>query len=96
MSQNEFNYVTSTFFVGELFVASWNVAEVKIWDLTEVMRRYGISILCIQETHIAKSPYYTRNGFLVILSGSSDGHRGFTGVGFKVAPWAKHAVSSFL
>ena len=87
-------------FVGELCVASWNVeglSEIKLWELTEVMSRYSISILCIQETHIAKSPYYTtENGFLVILTGSTGIGRDYAGVGFIVAPWAKHAVACFL
>ena len=61
------------------------------------MTRRRISILCIQETRIIQSPYYTTdNGFLVILSGSSEVARDYAGVGFIVAPWAKHSVSGFL
>ena len=87
-------------FDGDLVIASWNVeglSEIKLWELTSIMGRRHIDILCIQETHIIQSPYYsTDSGYLVILSGSSSGDREYAGVGFIVAPWAKHAVAGFL
>ena len=60
------------------------------------MRRKRIGILCMQETHICKSPYYIEDDFLVILSGSSGSPREFAGVGFVVAPWVRHSVVGFL
>ena len=87
-------------FEGELVVASWNVeglTDIKLWELTAMMKRRGISVVCIQETHIIQSPYYTTvDNFLVILSGSSGGLREFAGVGFIIAPWAVHSVVGFL
>ena len=50
----------------------------------------------MQETHIRTSPYYTEDGFLVILSGASSVAKEFAGVGFIVAPWAKHSAIGFL
>jgi len=87
-------------FDGDLVIASWNVeglSALKLWELTMIMRRRGISILCIQEARISQSPYYlTDNGFLVILSGSSNGGKEFAGVGYIVAPWAISSVVGFL
>ena len=66
-------------FDGDLVIASWSaegLSEIKLWQLTSIMSRRHISILCIQETHIRQSPYYyTDNGFLMVLSGSSTGER---------------------
>ena len=80
-------------------IASWNVeglSDVKLWELTSLMRRRRISILCLQETHIAKSPYYTTDdNFLVILSGSSGEKREFAGVGFIIAPCAVQSLVGF-
>ena len=84
----------------ELLVASWNVeglSDIKLWELTSMMTRRRISILCIQETRIIQSPYYTTDhGFLVILSGSSEVAKDYAGVGFIVAPWAVQSVVGFL
>ena len=82
---------------GDLVIASWNVeglSALKLWELTLIMQRRGISILCIQEARISQSPYYrTDNGFLVVLSGSSGGGKEFAGVGFIIAPWAVDSVA---
>ena len=87
-------------FVGGLVIASWNVeglSDLKLWELTSIMLRRHISILCIQESHILRSPYYTTdNGFLVVLSGSSTGDREFAGVGFIIAPWMVDSIVGFL
>jgi len=83
-------------FEGELIIASWNVqglTDIKLWELTAMMQRRSISILCIQETRVKQSPPYTTdNNFLVILSGSGNVGRDYAGVGIIVAPWPKHAV----
>ena len=59
--RNRFVYSDSARpFVDELMVGSWNVeglSEIKLWELTAAMRMYRISILCIQETRVKKSPY---------------------------------------
>lgn len=85
---------------GELCIASWNVeglSEIKLWELTSSMRRKSISVLCIQETRRSKTPYfYTEEGFLVILSGSSSEEKEWAGVGFIVAPWAVQSIVGFL
>ena len=70
-------------FEGKLRVATWNVeglSDIKIFELIRFMRRHSIHVLCIQETHILRSPYYTIDGFLVILSGSSTGGRETAGL----------------
>ena len=85
---------------GNLVIASWSVealSDLKVWELTTVMGRRGIDILCIQESHILQSPYYrTDAGFLIVLSGSSSGDREFAGVGFIIAPRAVNSVVGFL
>lgn len=51
------------------------------------MKRRLISIVCIQETRVSKSPYYyTEDGFLVLLSGTSSGEKEWVGVGVIIAP----------
>ena len=61
------------------------------------MRRQGIHVLCIQEIHILRTPYYiTDDGYLVVLSGSALGSREFAGVGFIIAPAARDSVIGFL
>ena len=54
-------------FTGDVIVASWNVeglSDIKLFELTGVMRRRGISILCIQEVRILKSPHFvSEDGF---------------------------------
>ena len=55
-------------------MATWNVeglSEIKVYELITYMSRCEIGVLCIQETHIAKTPYYkTDSGYMVILSGN--------------------------
>ena len=85
-------------------VATWNVEGIslekctKLPDIQRWMRIYNIALICIQETHCKGSSYFTDNGFLVILSGTESvgSERSYTGVGFVVAPWAKHAVEGFI
>ena len=94
--RNRFIHVnTQAPFGGELIVASWNVegfSDVKLWQLIASMRRNNVSILCVQETHVTRSPYYTVDGFLVILSGANSGDRELAGVGFIVAPWTASSM----
>ena len=62
-----------------------------------MMKRRHIGILCLQETRIAKTPYYyTDSGFLVILSGSSTEKKEWAGVGFLIAPWLAKSLTGFL
>ena len=62
-----------------------------------MMTRRGISILSIQETRVSQTPhYYTDDGFLIILSGSSGDGKEWAGTGFIVAPCMTHAVIGFL
>ena len=60
-------------------MASWNVeglTDIKVIEVKSFMRRHNISVVCIQETHIKRTPYYTtEGGFLVVLSGSVEGER---------------------
>ena len=82
-----------------LVIAWWNVqglSGIKLWEFFGFVKRRRISILCMQKTHICNTPYYTEDGFLVILSGSSITPKEFAGVGFVVAPWIKHSVKGFI
>ena len=83
-----------------LRVASWNVeglSEIKQFEIIQMMQRRKVDIACLQETRIKQSPHYiTDEGFLVILSGSASDGREYAGVGFIIAPWARHAVYGFL
>ena len=79
----------------KLVIASWNVqglSDIKLFEICEAMRRNSIGIICMQETRVRDSPYYTEDGFLLIFSGSSTGQPEFAGVGFIIAPWVKNAV----
>ncbi|CAE8606196.1 unnamed protein product, partial [Polarella glacialis] len=76
--------------------AMWNVEglnadnlDTKLTQLIQIMRRRRIAVLCIQETHVAGSIYFSLDGFLVIFSGGTSDQRETAGVGFIVAPWAK-------
>ena len=63
------------------------LTDIKVAEVKNFMVRNTISIVCMQETHILQSPYYTtENGFIVICSGSASGLRENAGVGFIVAP----------
>ena len=79
---------------------TWNVeglkAEEKLEQIFAIMRKDGIDVMCIQETHIAGSSYCTKEGYLVIMSGGPMDAREYAGVGFIVSPWATRAVISFI
>ena len=79
-------------------MASWNVeglTDPKMFELSRFMRRRGVGIISIQETHISYSLYFTtEDGFFLILSGSAG--REHAGVGFIVAPWVKASLVGFL
>ena len=83
-------------------IATWNVEGLnlttgtKLQELQAWMRKESIGILCMQETHVNGSSYWLDDGFLIILSGDEGSDRSYAGVGFIVAPWLKHAVTSFL
>ena len=80
-------------------MATWNVeglSDTKVVELIEFMRRRDIGVLCIQETHICSSPYYSVDGFLVILSGSASAQRESAGVGFILSPLAQKSLVGFL
>ena len=87
-------------FGSNFLVGSWNVeglSDVKLFELILIMKEYNIGILSIQETRVSQSPYYyTDEGFLVVLSGSSKVGKEWAGVGFIIAPWLAHAVVGFL
>ena len=79
--------------------ATWNVeglTKSKIIELQRMMIQKRISIICIQETHQAKSDYYvTEEGFLLILSGTALDEREYAGVGFVVAPYMRQHIIGF-
>ena len=83
-----------------LRVVSWNVeglSEIKLFEIVQMMRRRKVDILCMQETRIKQSPHYmTDEGFLVISSGPTGDGGEYAGVGFIIAPWARHAVYGFV
>ena len=57
----------------------------KLIILELVMQSMKLDLLCIQETHTQENDHYiTDNGYLVILSGTSDDKH--AGVGFIVSP----------
>ena len=83
-------------------IASWNVeglrgpSQTKISELCIFMRREGINILCMQETHLSGAFYFEVDGFMVFNSGNNDeSERSYAGVGFIVAPWAKSSIVAF-
>ena len=78
---------------------TWNVrglTDIKAIELVLHMQRYGIDILCLQETWASASIEYVVNGFVFILSGSDREERSWAGVGFIVAPWCKGRVKSYM
>ena len=84
---------------GNLLIASWNVqglSDVKLRGIFAIMKRRHIDILCMQETHITKSPYFSEDCFLVILSDTASAPREFAGVGFVIAPWVRPSLCGFL
>lgn len=82
-----------------LAIASWNVeglTEAKLIALQHTMLQRSIDIICMQETHRAKSDYYiTDRGFLVILSGGATGSREYAGVGYVISPGIRRSVIGF-
>ena len=83
-------------------IGTWNVegllgpSRIKLAELHLVMMAEGISILCIQETHLQEAEHFEEDGFSVFLSGAcKDGCRSYAGVGFIVAPWAIQSIVSF-
>ena len=83
-------------------IGTWNVegllgaSRTKLFELYRVMKLEGISILCIQETHLLDAEHFKEEGFSVFLSGASnEGQRSYAGVGFLVAPWAIKSIISF-
>jgi len=84
--------------LGMFKAATWNVrglTDVKLQEIMIHMRKLGIDILCLQETHINKTEAYTENGFQVILSGADSEDRSWAGVGFVVAPHFRSKVKSY-
>ena len=84
-------------------IASWNVeglrgpSQTKISELCIFMRREGINILCMQETHLSGAFYFEVDGFMVFNYGNNDeSERSYAGVGFIVAPWAKSSFFFFV
>ncbi len=80
-----------------LTYGTWNVqglTELKLFELTLCMERYGIDILCLQETRYAKADVYTDRGYLFIVSGADDPKDNWAGVAFIVAfmPWCCHTA----
>ena len=84
---------------GDFVIASWNVeglSDAKLIQLQRVMVSRNIKVLCLQETHVAKSEYrVTEEGFLLIQSGRRDDERESAGVGFLVAPDVRRSVIGF-
>ena len=82
-----------------LKIATWNVegfTDAKAVTLQVIMKRRGIGILCLQETHHSGSAYYiTEEGYLVILSGSAGDGREHAGVGFLISPVMRKTIVSF-
>ena len=81
-------------------LGTWNVeglTDSKVVELQNYMGNFGIGILCLQETHSAESVYETTDvGFLLVLSGMSDGECCETArVGFLIAPQLRRSIVSF-
>ena len=58
-------------------VATWNVQglgkdHIKLTEIQHHIETKGTGILCMQETHVAESMHYLRDGYLVILSGARE------------------------
>ena len=82
-----------------LRIGSWNVEHltpVKFIELQNIMIEKGLSILCLQETHIAGADsYISTEGFLIILSGGPVGVGESAGVGFIVAPTVRRSIITY-
>ena len=85
--------------ISDSFVCfTWNIrglTDLKLFELIMHMKQYDIDILCIQETHRNDTCIYEELGFVIILSGTGEDVRTWSGVGFIVAPWCKHKVKSY-
>lgn len=95
------NKRTCTNMVHQKF-GSWNVEGLgeNMYKLKQVilhMQRQNILIMCIQETHVRELTVFKENGFLVILSGSTEINNVpfYAGVGFIVAPAATPAIIGY-
>ena len=83
-------------------IGTWNVegllgaSRTKLFELYLIMKQHGISVLCIQETHLLDAEYFKEEGFSVFLSGAcGNGPRFYAGVGFLVSFWAMKSIISF-
>ena len=83
-------------------IGTWNVegllgaSRTKLFELYLIMKQQGISVLCIQETHLLDAEYFEEEGFSEFLSGACrDGPRSYAGVGFLVVPWVIKSIISF-
>ena len=78
--------------------ATWNVkglTDLKSIELILYMKKYGIDILCIQETWLNNSCVYQEQGHMIILSGDGADCRSWAGVGFILSPSCKQHVKSY-
>ena len=83
----------------QIAVATWNVkglTDVKLHCICSHMLRYGVDIICLQETWASQAEYYNIKGYKVILSGSDAVGRTWAGVGFVVSPRYASRVCGFL
>ena len=83
-------------------ICIWNVegmsgdSSAKVAELHIFMKKHGIGILCLQETHLFGTHLVQEDGFYMFLSGAClDVGHSYAGVGFTVAPWATCAIVSF-
>ena len=78
-------------------LASWNIEPLYLGiELTLVMERYEIDVLCVQETRSVKADVFTERDYLVITSGTDDANtRSWSGVAFIVAPHCRWRVTSY-
>jgi len=81
-------------------IGTWNVEGIsletpsKLEQIKKHMQDEGMSVLCMQETHVSGAPYYSSEGYLVICSGG-DAAMQHAGMGFVVASSLRHALLSF-
>ena len=61
--------------------------------LTQIMLKFSIDILCIQETHVTCHDEFHYQGFRFLLSGNKDNPH--AGVGFVVSPKAAKFIKAF-
>ena len=82
----------------EMQVACWNVeglSDIKVWEITAIMKRPSSCIVCLHETRILKTMYYyTQDVVLITLSVSSTEEKVWAGVGFVIADQLSDYCSS--